>query len=120
MHRGTTDSQFLGNALGREVTSNPESWVGVEVKDDGYLSTSLGGHAAFASKPVFMHIEVPEGTKAAYVDGESITDVKGVITEFPGERELIIQRGTTFYVRNVEVGDDGKPHIYAEIRRQEH
>lgn len=119
VHRGTTPDQFLGNQLSGAVTSNPQSWVGKEFIDHGYMSTSLGGKAAFGSKPIQMHLRAPKGTKMAYVDGERPGDREGVITRFPGELELIVQRGTIFYVDRVEkIGS--QTHVWGEIRRQEH
>lgn len=83
------------------------------------MSTSLGGKAAFDTKPIQMHLRAPKGTKMAYVDGERPGDREGVITRYPGELELIVQRGTIFYVERVEkIGF--QTHVWGEIRRQEH
>ena len=84
------------------------------------MSTSLGGRAAFSCKPIIMHIDVPRGAKMAYVDSADPLIGTNVITQVPGEREVILQRGTQYKVRKIETDAEGKGHVWARITKQEH
>ncbi|WP_394329346.1 ADP-ribosyltransferase [Nocardiopsis sp. CNR-923] len=76
--------------------------------DQGYMSTSLGGPApAFASNDAILHLRVPRGTPALWV--ERVSAFGG------GERELMLGRGTTYRVTEAVLADDGQWHIYAEV-----
>ena len=120
LHRGTDVEQFMDNALKGTVTDDPASWVGKEFVDHGYMSTSLGGKAAFSHEPIIMHIDVPKGAKMAYVDSADPLVKTNVITQFPGEREVILQRGTQFKVSKVETDAEGKVHVWAKLTKQQH
>lgn len=87
VHRGTGYKQF-------EVHSYEEvlALVGKNVADKGFLSTSVGGMAAFGGE-VKMEIEVAKGTKGAFVK---------YISHFSGENEFIIAPGTKMKVLQVK------------------
>lgn len=87
VRRGTSFHQF-------DVNSHEEvaAMVGKTVADKGFLSTSVGGDAAFGGS-VKMEVEVAKGTKGAYVDH---------ISMHRGEREFIIAPGTKMKILRVE------------------
>ncbi|WP_344457890.1 ADP-ribosyltransferase, partial [Actinomadura kijaniata] len=85
----------------------PESMVGHTFQDPGFLSTSLGPPAgAAAFKNAVIHMRVPEGTPALWV--EKLSEMGA------GERELILPRGLKFRVDEV-VRIDGKWQVYASV-----
>jgi hypothetical protein len=75
--------------------------------EPGYLSTALGPDPTFdvtQTKPV-LHLDVPAGTPAMYMDG---------LSQFPSERELLLGHGLSYQVDRVEnIG--GRWHIYGRI-----
>lgn len=87
LHRGTELVQF-----GATSPDQLYELIGKTVTDKGYLSTSVGGQAAFNFKGVLMEIEAPIGTKGAYVKP---------ISSFSHENELILARGTKMKVIQV-------------------
>jgi hypothetical protein len=94
VHRGTTLENF-----GVDSEEELKTLLGGTVKEKGYLSTSVGGSAAFSSKPVIMEIEIPKGARAAYVDHISVCS---------GEKEMIIARGTEMRILSIdETGSGG-------------
>ncbi|MEU6219882.1 ADP-ribosyltransferase [Streptomyces sp. NPDC047022] len=76
--------------------------------DKAYTSTALGKTPPppFDGKPVWMHLRVPKGTPALWLDH---------ISEFPGERELLLARGTQYRVTRVFMDHAGKWHVYGEV-----
>jgi hypothetical protein len=77
--------------------------------DGGYTSTALGKTVPppFDAKPVHMHLRVPKGTPALWIDH---------ISANPGEREMLLARGTQYKVTRVFFNDtDGKYHVYGEV-----
>jgi hypothetical protein len=84
-----------------------EEAAGQIVREDSYLSTSLGGPAAsFAGKDAILHLTVPKGTPAAWV--ESMSDFGG------SERELLLARGLRWQGTRVETFN-GQVHVYGEV-----
>jgi hypothetical protein len=90
------------------LTDNPLTLVGQVIKDDGYLSTSLGT-AAFSYKPAIFHFHVPEGTPGMYVGKVSHLD--------NAEKELLLGRGLEYEVQRVFLDDNGKWQVFATILR---
>ena len=76
--------------------------------DPGYTSTAFGRTvpAAFRYKPVVMHLRVPKDTPALWIDH---------ISANPGEREILLARGTQYKVTRVFMDDAGKWHVYGEV-----
>ncbi|QBI52220.1 ADP-ribosyltransferase [Streptomonospora litoralis] len=75
--------------------------------DPGYMSTSLGGPAGgFASAEAILHLRVPAGTPALWV--ERISQFGG------GERELLLGRGMT-YTAVDSVFSNGQWHVYGTV-----
>ncbi len=79
---------------------------GTIVKDDGFTSTSLGKTAAFDYQPMIMHLRVPQGTPALWIDHISVNK---------GERELLLARGSDVKVTRVFQDTAGKWHLYGEV-----
>ena len=74
----------------------PGTQVGDVLYDGGFMSTSLGHGSAMGGK-VETRILVPKGSQGAYVDSVSAN---------PGERELLLQRGTSIKVVSIREGTD--------------
>lgn len=89
LHRGTGFDQFPPGIDRDTVWSLP----GRKLDDQGFMSTSVGGRAAFSSKPVIMEIECPMGTPMAFVKG---------ISHYPNESEILLKSGTNYRVLRVE------------------
>lgn len=88
VHRGTSFKQF-GVSSFEELAR----LVGMDITDEGFVSTSVGGRAAFSGNTVLMEIEVPVGSMGAYVKPISL---------HPSENELILAPGTRFRVLQVK------------------
>lgn len=94
LHRGTGTSAF---AVGGTRWSDGQlhrlaETVGTVQVDYAYLSTSVGNSAAFGSKEVQIKLRTPKGTPGSYVD---------TFSSHGGERELILARGTHYYIHAV-------------------
>ncbi|MEU5092424.1 ADP-ribosyltransferase [Streptomyces sp. NPDC021356] len=76
--------------------------------DAAYTSTAFGETVppAFRYKPVVMHWRVPKGTPALWIDH---------ISANPGEREILLARGTDYKVTRVFMDEAGKWHVYGEV-----
>ncbi|MGC9443205.1 putative T7SS-secreted protein [Streptomyces sp. WG5] len=87
----------------------PEDLVGQTINDRGYTSSSLGNHPvpSFEGKPAIIHLRVPEGTPAAWV--ENVSDF-GVT-----ERELLLGRDTGYRVTRAFKDENGQIQIYGEV-----
>ncbi|MDO0911336.1 ADP-ribosyltransferase [Streptomyces sp. DT2A-34] len=87
---------------------------GLELGDEGFMSTSLG-EAAFKDKPAKLHLELPEGRPAIWMDRNGSTiEGRGIITEHPTEREMLLPRGTKFEVTDV-YKEGGQWQIHGRI-----
>jgi hypothetical protein len=97
-----------GTGIDHLDLDSPLDMQGRTFGDDAYTSTALGRTVppAFAWKPVVMHLRVPEGTPALWLDH---------ISKNPGERELLLARGTQYKVTRVFADDAGKWHVYGEV-----
>ncbi|MET9044364.1 ADP-ribosyltransferase, partial [Streptomyces sp. NPDC004362] len=87
---------------------SPMQMVGNTYGDPAYTSTALGETvpAPFRHKPVVMHLRVPKDTPALWIDH---------ISANPGERELLLARGTDYKVTRVFMDEAGKWHVYGEV-----
>jgi len=109
VNRGTYFDEFLFD--GRERTRNipppsPESLIGTVHAQHGYMSTSVGTSAAFSHNPVQMKLLLPEGHKVSWAMPYS---------NFSGERELLLERSTQFYIHDVYRDRHGKWIVEAEV-----
>jgi hypothetical protein len=92
---------------GVALDHSPVPWaqsVGHVFEEASFMSTSLGPPGAM-DEPVVLHLLVPKGTPALYIAG---------ISEFPTERELLLDRGQRWRARGVQVMGD-KIHVIGEI-----
>jgi hypothetical protein len=83
----------------------PRQMVGKTFNDPAFMSTSLGDAAFEQGKPAILHVAVPEGTPAAYID--AISAVKG-------EREVLLGRDLSYTVDRV-LFYDKKWHLFGRI-----
>lgn len=90
LHRGTGTKQFgfKDNAPLADV----EALVGKTLEDKGFMSTSVGGSAAFGGSPVLIEFEAPTGTQMAYVKS---------ISHYSTEDEMLLAAGTRYKVLSV-------------------
>ncbi|MZE79245.1 protein phosphatase, partial [Streptomyces sp. SID5475] len=97
-----------GTGLGHLNLSSPLEMEGRVFDDGAYMSTSLGDQpvSAFAGKEAVLHLRVPQGTPATWV--ERVSAFGG------GERELLLARGSAFKVTRV-FWDNGQWQVYGEI-----
>jgi hypothetical protein len=94
-----------GTGLGH-IGMSPQDMVGQTFTERAYVSTSLGGPAdAFADKEAILHMRVPEGTPAIWVENVGAYGA--------GERELLLGRGLDYRVDRV-VFEGGQWHVYGE------
>jgi uncharacterized linocin/CFP29 family protein len=66
--------------------------VGQTYEERGFSSSSVGGRAAFSSKPVLLEIEAPKGTNMAFLKG---------ISHFSTENEMLLAPNTHFKILRV-------------------
>ncbi|WP_369389179.1 ADP-ribosyltransferase [Streptomyces sp. CG1] len=92
---------------GRPLKS-PLDMQGGVFDDKAYTSTALGKTPPppFDSKPVWMHLRVPKDTPALWIDH---------LSKYPGERELLLARGSEYKVTRVFMDEAGKWHVYGEV-----
>ncbi|MEV1019759.1 putative T7SS-secreted protein [Streptomyces sp. NPDC050264] len=116
-----TDKALAGNPLAQDTmvvrgqdveylgVNKPEQLIGEEISDPAYLSTSLGDNGAVFDKEAIVHLRVPEGHSALWMENVSHYGV--------AERELLLGRDTTYRVTRA-FEDNGKWHIYGEVLPQ--
>jgi hypothetical protein len=97
--------------VGKDAFSVPmRKLKGTVQSDAAFMSTSLGDKAAFSYKPVILHLRVPAGTPAIYLDR---------ISSSPGERELLLIHGRRWLPTQVEIrkNEYGEKvyHVYGKI-----
>lgn len=89
--RGTGLSQFKSLGVGTNDASLVWGLTGKTFKDEGFLSTSAGGKAAFGGQAI-LEIECPVGTPMAYV---------APISKYPHENEMLLQAGIEYKILKV-------------------
>jgi hypothetical protein len=94
-----------GTGISHFPVDDPSQMTGRTVHDDAYTSASLGGPASvFAGMDGVLHLQVPAGTPALWVEKVSHYGA--------GEREILLGRDSSYVVDHGMLGDDGKWHIY--------
>jgi len=101
---------FKIKAMDRKLTKEDvdelsKKLVGNVYTDDGFMSCDsaselLSGNGA-SDMSVVMNIYTPKGTKAMYL---------APLSELPGERETLLQRGTSIYVTGVRPNENKPNH----------
>ncbi|MGI9459617.1 MAG: ADP-ribosyltransferase [Pirellulales bacterium] len=89
VHRGTS---VLADQLGNIIDDPPTQLVGGVFQDHGFVSTSVGGRAAFGGK-FALELDIPAEVRGIYVKK---------ISNFSRENEMILERGLNFIVTDVE------------------
>ncbi|WP_219470835.1 phage minor capsid protein [Nonomuraea rhizosphaerae] len=92
VHRGVDDGFTKANGVDLGSDEEMEGMVGRVLRDKAYMSTSVGRQAAFHLNDIALAVRVPAGHPALNVEG---------LTSNPGERELLLRRGTTYVVHSV-------------------
>ncbi|WNM35150.1 ADP-ribosyltransferase [Streptomyces sp. Li-HN-5-11] len=97
-----------GTDIGHLHLDDPLEMLGNTYGDPGYLSTSLGNHpvSTFAGKDAILHLRVPKGTPALWVEKVGKYGM--------GERELLLGRGTQYRVTRVFM-ENGQVQVYGEV-----
>ncbi|ANH91522.1 protein phosphatase [Streptomyces sp. SAT1] len=95
--------------VGGRAIDSPLDMLGGTFDDKAFTSTALGKTPPppFDQKPVWMHLRVAKGTPALWIDH---------LSKYPGERELLLARGSEYKVTRVFFDEaQGKWHIYGEV-----
>lgn len=77
-------------------------------RENGYSSTQLVSGAALAGRPIELKLELPKGTKAAYIDSKELT-------AYPGQQEVLLPRGTEYAVGSVKLSDNKRKIIITAV-----
>ncbi|MGW4158454.1 putative T7SS-secreted protein [Streptomyces sp. NPDC004788] len=98
-----------GQGMSHYDVDSPTDLVGRTETEPAYMSTSLGNHpvAAFAHEGAILHLRVPEGTSALWLEKVSHYGTS--------ERELLLGRGTSYKVTRAFEDETGQWHIYGEV-----
>ncbi|MCX5340729.1 ADP-ribosyltransferase [Streptomyces atratus] len=98
-----------GTGIGHLDLDSPLEMLGGTYGDEGYLSTSLGNHPvpSFAGKDAILHLRVPKGTPALWLEKVSHYGVT--------EREILLGRGSEYRVTRVFVDEAGQAQVYGEV-----
>ena len=110
LRRGTGIDHWLEEFNVRDA----RKLIGRELGDDGFMSTSLG-EAAFPDLEAKLHLELPEGRPAIWMDENGSTiEGRGIITRHPEEREMLLPSGIKFEVTDV-YKEGGQWQIHGRI-----
>ena len=90
VHRGVSEEAF--GLPYRFKEEDLQKFVGQTIRDEGYLSTSIGDTAAYNTKQINLEIEVPKGTKVAYMKD---------VTYFDEEDEILLGRASNMEILSV-------------------
>lgn len=88
---------LLSASEGSEIIANQEKYIGMVVKDKGFMSTSPDPYGGFSDAIEYV-IKVPKGTNAMYVAN---------ISQHSSEQELLLNAGTKFIVEDFELNSSG-------------
>lgn len=87
--------------------SDPAALVGKRFEDTGYASTSFGkGFANGQSDAITLNITVPKGSSAV-----SLNHIEGYESTHPGEKEILLARGTEFEITGYAESPNGH-HVF--------
>lgn len=89
------------------LTDNPDGLVGLVMRENGFLSTTIDPkvNASFKSK-YELKLNVPAGTHGAYI---------APVTRFKDEHELLLDKGTAFRIESVKKLSGDKYRIFATV-----
>ncbi len=77
-------------------------------REDGYSSTQLVNGSAVGGRPIELRLELPKGTKAAYLNSKDFT-------AYYSQQEVLLPRDTEYAVGSVELSNDKKKIIITAI-----
>ena len=86
LHRGQ------GSFTGWTSLEDAKGWLGKTFHQEGFFSTSVGGHEAFSGKLFTFEIEAPAGTPMAYLAG---------ISHYKSENEMLLAANLRYQVISV-------------------
>lgn len=95
--RGSDYNMLDSLGFGQATKSNKSKFIGKQVIDKGFTSTSPSPSGGFSGNIEYI-IKVPKGSQAMYV---------GSISRYSGEQELLIQRGAQFKIEEIEFNSYG-------------
>lgn len=95
--RGSDYNMLDSLGFGQATKSNKSKFIGKQVIDKGFTSTSPSPSGGFSGSIEYI-IKVPKGSQAMYVDS---------ISRYSGEQELLIQRGAQFKIEEIEFNSYG-------------
>ncbi|WP_159592628.1 ADP-ribosyltransferase [Streptococcus halichoeri] len=68
-------------------------------REDGYSSTQLFNGSAVVGRPLELRLDLPKGTKLAYINSRELT-------AYYGQQEVLLPRGTEYSVQDVKTSTD--------------
>lgn len=107
--RGLHDVNFMLASDGRPLAGrHPMLLVGAVQYEPGYMSTSLGSGTTEVDGKGFnyrLHLNLPEGARGVWM---------GRSSAYPDQRELVLPRGTRYYIRSVtQTGWNGTQPVFS-------
>lgn len=106
---GKSDAASMKRKFG---SSNPEDLVGTIIRDDAFTSATVNGKEAEFFGKVIIHMNVPKGTPALYMNGVDATST------YSAEMEIVFSRGQGLLVKKVQktkLGDQYRYDIFADV-----
>ena len=100
LYRGTTKA-MLGDLKNLPV----EQWVGKNISDKAFMSTSLLSEGAF-NKELNLIIKAPKGSKGAFI---------GEMSQYPSEVEVLLNKGQQMIITDVLESSATKTTIVVEL-----
>lgn len=103
-----------------------DAFIGLEIRNDAFTSTGIASGTGFSGE-VMYEIYAPKGTHAIYAEPQSyygdtasrhIYKVGEEYYGVGGEAEVILQRGTTFRITDIESKGYGSIKVRMEIVEQ--
>jgi len=108
VYRGAGFHAIGGEMAQAILQGDSDKFIGAEITDLGYMSTSLGATSMFQGDVTFQ-IKAPKGTKGMYLEKHTATR---------GEHEVLLPRATTLKVQEIK-SINGKIQILAEVAKQD-
>ena len=71
-----------------------------------FFSAGAAKNTGMPNRPIILNVYCPKGTKGLYVES---------ISHYAGENEMILQRGYTYKITDVEKDSDGKIFVGCEV-----
>lgn len=103
------DGLFGGTKVSKMSNKEMQQFIGAEITEKGFFSTSPAGIPLGFKSNVDITICCPKGTKGLYIGPES---------KFPYEKELILQRNSTFRVLSMTKQSDETVNLVLEVIKQ--